>query len=107
MSTNFPTRGSRRPAVKPAAPSAAIKRRPPAKRAGTARVVGVPPTGSKRFQLIAMPRTPAGGTIEQLTARTGWQPHTARGTISGTLHKALKLNVKRVTRAYRILAAQA
>lgn len=108
MSTKSPTRASRRPATKPAAPSAAAKRRPPVKRAHkTAPVIPAPPTGSKRSQLIAMLRTPAGGTIEQLAELTGWQPHSVRGAISGTLRKALKLNVTCVAHVYRIVEAQA
>ena len=65
------------------------------------------PSATKQSQLIAMLRTPAGGTMEQLTELTGWQPHTVRGTISGTLRKRLKLNVICVERVYRIAEAQA
>jgi hypothetical protein len=65
------------------------------------------PTGSKQSQLIAMLRSPAGGTIEQLTELTGWQPHTVRGTISGGLRKRLKLNVTCVDHVYRIAEGQA
>ena len=65
------------------------------------------PSAIKQPQLIAMLRTPAGGTMEQLTELTGWQPHTVRVTISGTLRKRLKLNVICVERVYRIAEAQA
>ena len=40
-----------------------------------------------------MLRAQPGATIEQMTALTGWQPHTVRGTISGVLRKRLGLNV--------------
>lgn len=71
-------------------------------------LVAVPATsGSKQSQLIAMLRTPTGGSIEQLTQLTGWQPHTVRGTISGALRKRLKLNVTCIGSVYRIVAAQA
>ena len=53
-----------------------------------------------------MLRAPAGGTIDQLTELTGWQPHTVRGTISGTLRKRLNLNVTCVAHVYRIVEAQ-
>jgi hypothetical protein len=106
MSTKS-TRTTRRPAAKPVARGAAAKR-PAAKRARKpAPAAPAQPTGSKRSQLIAMLRAPAGGTIEQLTELTGWQPHTVRGTISGTLRKALKLNVTCVDHVYRIVEAQA
>jgi len=51
------------------------------------------PTGTKQSQLLAMLRSPGGGTIAQMTALTGWQAHTVRGTISGVLRKRLQLNV--------------
>ena len=62
----------------------------------------IEPKGSKQSQLIAVLRSPAGGTIDQLTQLTGWQPHTVRGTISGALRKRLKLHVTCVDRVYRI-----
>ena len=106
MSTKS-TRTIRRPAAKPAGRSAA-KRRPPAKSARKpAPAIPAPTTASKQSQLIEVLRSPAGGTIEQLTELTGWQPHTVRGTISGTLRKRLKLNVTCVAHVYRIVQAQA
>ena len=51
------------------------------------------PTGTKQSQLLAMLRSPGGGTIAQMTTLTGWQSHTVRGTISGVLRKRLQLNV--------------
>jgi len=44
--------------------------------------------------------------MEQLAALTGWQPHTVRGAISGTLRKRLKLNVICGGSVYRIVEAQ-
>ena len=106
MSTKSP-RAARRPSAKPASRNA-TKRRSPAKSARKpAPAVPGPRTGSKRSQLIAKLRTPSGGTIEQLTELTGWQPHTVRGTFSGTLRKRLKLNVTCVAHVYRIVEAQA
>jgi hypothetical protein len=95
-----------RPAARTARRTAA-KRRPPAKTTRK-RVHAAPPapTGSKQAQLIAALRTPAGGSIEQLSELTGWQPHSVRGTISGTLRKRLNLNVTCVDHVYRIVEAQ-
>ncbi len=106
-STRTIGRPSRRPAAKPAGRSAA-KRRPPAKSTRKpAPAIPAPPIGSKQSQLIEVLRSPAGGTIEHLTELTGWQPHSVRGTISGTLRKRLKLNVTCVAHVYRIVEAQA
>jgi hypothetical protein len=96
---------------KPTRPAAKTARRSPAKRptpkparkpSRTAKV-----QGSKQSQLIEILRKPAGATIDQLTKLTGWQPHSVRGAISGTLRKALKLNVTCVAHVYRIVEAQA
>ena len=105
--TTKSTRPTPRRTAKPAGRSAA-KRRPPAKIARKpAPAILAPLTGSKRSRLIAMLRAPAGGTIDQLTKLTGWQPHTVRGTISGTLRKRLKLNVTCVAHVYRIVEGRA
>jgi hypothetical protein len=104
MTTKSPRTAPRKPAGR-----SATKRRPGAKmaRKPAAPTVAPAPTGTKQSQLIAKLRAPAGGTIEQLTELTGWQPHTVRGTISGTLRKRLKLNVTCVAHVYRIVEAQA
>ncbi len=52
------------------------------------------PSLSKQARLIALLRSPGGGTLEQMTTLTGWQAHTVRGTISGVLRKRLGLNVQ-------------
>lgn len=95
---------STKPRAKPAAKASASKRKAPSEPA---------PTGSKQSQLIAVLRSPAGSTIEQMTSLTGWQPRTVRGTISGVLRKRLGLQVTTEacsaggTRVYRIVGAPA
>lgn len=99
------TRTATRPAVRTAAKSRShkpSKTRPVPKAANPA----PEPNATKQSLLIAMLRTPAGGTMEQLTELTGWQPHTVRGTISGTLRKRLKFNVTCIDRVYRIAGVQ-
>ena len=70
-------------------------------------------SGSKQSQLVALLRSSAGATIAQMTAATGWQPHTVRGTISGVLRKRLGLDVQCAdavngnARVYRIVGAVA
>jgi hypothetical protein len=98
-------RSSTRPAGK--TPTPASKRTTAAKPRARKPAIATPPapTGTKQSQLLAMLRSPGGGTIAQMTALTGWQPHTVRGTISGVLRKRLHLNVvlDPGTRVYRIL----
>lgn len=73
--------------------------------------VCTPPAQSKQAQLIALLRTPNGASMAQLTALTGWQAHTVRGMISGTLRKQMGLSVTLETvdgtRLYRIAGASA
>lgn len=66
--------------------------------------------GTKQATLIALLQRPEGATIEVIIAATGWQAHTARGAMSGTLGKKLGLIVRSINevgrgRVYRILLA--
>ncbi len=89
--------------------------RKPAKKASCSatskKVNGSARRGTKQAILIEMLRRPNGATIEQMTAKTGWQPHSVRGAISGTLKKKLGLPVTSETvegrgRVYRIAEAR-
>jgi hypothetical protein len=87
-------------------PSTAVKlprKRKIAKPSGAARA------GSKLEQMVTMLRRPAGATIEQMVTATGWQSHSVRGSISGTLKKKLGLTVESEkadgVRVYRIVGA--
>jgi hypothetical protein len=48
---------------------------------------------SKQATIIAMLKQPEGVTIQQIMLVTGWQAHTVRGTLSGTIRKKLGLNL--------------
>lgn len=50
-------------------------------------------TGTKQALLITMLQAPDGATMDEITAATGWQAHTARGAMSGALGKKLGLVV--------------
>ncbi len=50
-------------------------------------------SGTKQAILIDLLKRKKGATIEQMTTKTGWQPHSLRGAISGTLKKKLGLAV--------------
>jgi hypothetical protein len=45
------------------------------------------PAPTKLDQLIALLQAPAGATIVDMTAATGWQQHSVRGALAGALKK--------------------
>jgi hypothetical protein len=50
-------------------------------------------SGTKQEALIAMLRSEGGATIDEIIAALDWQPHTARGAMSGALKKKLGLTI--------------
>ena len=50
-------------------------------------------SGTKQEAVIAMLRSEGGATIDEITAKTQWAPHTARGFLSGALKKKLGLTI--------------
>jgi predicted ArsR family transcriptional regulator len=61
-----------------------------------AAATGTPRAGTKQALMIALLKRPAGATVEQIAAATGWQHHTIRGAISGALKKRLGLTVETI-----------
>jgi hypothetical protein len=49
--------------------------------------------GSKTEQAITLMKAPGGTTLKTLMEAFGWQAHSVRGFISGTLTKKMELNV--------------
>jgi hypothetical protein len=66
------------------------------------------PTG-KIGMLVAMLRATDGATVDAMMAATGWQAHSVRGAMSGSVKKTLGLNVisekNDAGRVYRIVEA--
>jgi transglutaminase/protease-like cytokinesis protein 3 len=46
-----------------------------------------PRQGSKKAQVLEMMRRPDGAGLKEIMEATGWQPHTVRGFMAGTLKK--------------------
>jgi hypothetical protein len=53
-----------------------------------------PPRTTKIEALIGLLRRPEGADVHQLAAATGWQLHSVRGAIAGTVKKKLGLVVQ-------------
>ncbi len=67
--------------------------------------------GTKQALMIDLLKRKKGATIEEIVAATGWQAHSVRGAISGTLKKKLGLAVtsERIgdgSRVYRIAGSR-
>ena len=73
----------------------AAKKATPAKKAPkSAKKANGTREGSKTATILEMLKRPEGATTKELLKATGWQPHSLRGFISGTLGKKMGLTVE-------------
>ncbi|KAA2235984.1 DUF3489 domain-containing protein [Salinarimonas soli] len=66
-----------------------------------------PREGTKRALVIGLLERPAGATLDELVAATGWLPHTTRAALTGLRQKGLTLAKSRneaSCTAYRIIS---
>ncbi len=85
------TAGARRASVAPAKRKAGKKATPKKKTPESAR--NDAREGSKTATILDMLKRTGGATVKELLKATGWQPHSLRGFISGTLGKKMGLTV--------------
>jgi hypothetical protein len=91
----------------PDAPDVAPKAARPGKRASRGSKPHTARDGSKKADIIRLLERAKGATLAELITATGWQPHSVRGFISGTLGKRLKMKIdsfrtEKGDRAYRV-----
>src|SRR5450631_4280405 len=79
--------GQKRAHVAPAKAKAAKKGGGAKKAPKAAKKAGVARDGSKAAKVLELLKRPDGATLQELMKATGWQAHSLRGFISGTLGK--------------------
>jgi len=75
------------------APTVAPKKAKSGKRETAAEKPATAREGSKTAQILELLKRPGGATLKGIMAATGWQAHSVRGFISGTLGKKMGLTV--------------
>jgi hypothetical protein len=93
--------------AKPRAHTAPPKAKPARQATGMKKPAPARP-GSKTAKILDLLKRPAGATLKDLMKATGWQPHSVRGFLSGTLGKKMGIPVESTKRddeqrIYRII----
>ena len=79
----------RAPKAKPGQKATRTKKAAP----GRQKVAATAREGSKKADIIALLQKPKGATLAELTKATGWQKHSVRGFLSGSLGRKMGLTV--------------
>jgi hypothetical protein len=75
------------------------KKASPAKKAAKGgKKTNAPRTGSKTARILDLLKRPGGVRARELMKATGWQPHSVRGFLSGTVGTKMGLTVSSVKR---------
>ena len=73
--------------------------------------LGSPPTATKSERITTLLQRAKGASIDEIITVTGWQPHSVRGFLSGTIVKRKGLTIASNKadghRRYRIVEAKA
>src|ERR1035437_244215 len=93
--------------AKRSAKAAPRKAEPAPKAAGAKKPAPVARGGSKTDKILDLLKRPGGISLKELVKATGWQPHSVRGVLSGTIGKRMGTPVESFKntegdRSYRI-----
>jgi hypothetical protein len=84
-----PTPTTKARVAKRGAKAAPLEPEPARKAAGVQKPTTAPRGASKTDKILDLLKRPDGVTLQELVKSTGWQPHSVRGFLSGTIGKKM------------------